>query len=263
VENILNLVGAGLALMAALMVALWAIHLAMKNASIVDLGWAAGLAAMGLLYAWLGVGDSSRKALAGATFSLAGLRLAVHLAARILGHPEEGRYVQLRKEWGSHIEVKFLGFFLFQALIAAAMSLPVAIAASDGASGLRWNEFFAAGIWSMAWVGEWVADAQLARFKRKPANKGRTCRDGLWRYSRHPNYFFQWILWVSYALFATASPYGWLAWFAPAAMLFFLFRVTGIPATEEQALRSRGADYRSYQGTTSAFVPWFPKAAPR
>jgi steroid 5-alpha reductase family enzyme len=245
--------------MVALMVVLWAIHLAMRNASAVDLGWASGLAAMGLLYAWLGSGDPARKTLAGAMFSLAGLRLAIHLASRIIGHPEEGRYVQLRKEWGSHIRLKFLGFFLFQAIIAAAMSLPVAIAASDRAPGLRWSEHLAVALWGIAFPGEWMADAQLARFKKNPANRGRTCRSGLWRYSRHPNYFFQWVLWVCYALFATASPFGWMAWLAPAVMLFFLFRVTGIPATEEQALRSRGEEYRRYQETTSAFIPWFPK----
>ena len=83
---------------------------------------------------------------------------------------------------------------------------------------------------------------------------------GLWRYSRHPNYFFEWLVWVAYCVFAWPSPWGWATIYCPLLMLFFLFRVTGIPMTEEQALRSRGDDYRDYQRTTSAFVPWFPKA---
>jgi steroid 5-alpha reductase family enzyme len=82
---------------------------------------------------------------------------------------------------------------------------------------------------------------------------------GLWNYSRHPNYFFEWLIWIAWLVFALGSPHGWIAFICPVLMLYFLFRVTGIPATEAQALRSRGEDYRRYQQTTSAFVPWFKK----
>ena len=110
----------------------------------------------------------------------------------------------------------------------------------------------------MALAGESAADRQLEAFRRDPANRGKTCRVGLWRVSRHPNYFFEWLVWVAYFVFALASPWGWVTIYCPALMLFFLFRVTGIPATEAQALKSRGEDYRQYQRTTSAFFPWFP-----
>jgi steroid 5-alpha reductase family enzyme len=100
---------------------------------------------------------------------------------------------------------------------------------------------------------------QLNAFKANAANRGKTCRAGLWKYSRHPNYFFEWLIWVAFCLFAIDSKYGYLALFPPALMLYFLFRVTGIPATEAQALRTRGEDYRRYQETTSVFVPWFPR----
>ncbi len=103
-----------------------------------------------------------------------------------------------------------------------------------------------------------MADSQLAQFKHDVKTKGKTCQIGLWQYSRHPNYFFQWLLWVSIALYASASPFGWYAWIAPALMLYFLLFVTGIKATEERALVSR-SDYAEYQKRTSAFVPWFPK----
>jgi steroid 5-alpha reductase family enzyme len=113
-------------------------------------------------------------------------------------------------------------------------------------------------VFVVALVGEWVADRQLAAFKADPNNRGRVCRAGLWRYSRHPNYFFEWLVWVAYFVFALPSPWGWLSALSPLLMLFFLFRITGIPATEEQSLRSRGAEYREYQRTTSVFFPRRP-----
>ena len=111
-------------------------------------------------------------------------------------------------------------------------------------------------------AGEVAADAQLSRFKSLASNRGRTCQAGLWRYSRHPNYFFEWLIWVAFALFALASPGGFWGFVSPALILYFVLRVTGIPATEAQAIRTRGEEYRRYQRTTNAFVPWFPKAIP-
>jgi len=106
---------------------------------------------------------------------------------------------------------------------------------------------------------EGIADRQLYYFKKNPENASKTCREGLWKYSRHPNYFFDWMTWVGYAVFALGSPWGWIGLISPALVLYFLLDVTGIPATEAQALRSRGDEYREYQRTTSSFVPWFPK----
>jgi len=114
-------------------------------------------------------------------------------------------------------------------------------------------------IWLLAVGGETLADRQLAAWRADPAHRGRTCRAGLWRYSRHPNYFFEWLHWWSYPLLAWGSPEWWLTLLGPALMLYTLLKVTGIPYTEQQALASRGDDYRAYQRTTSAFVPWFPK----
>ena len=108
-------------------------------------------------------------------------------------------------------------------------------------------------------VGETVADRQLLAFKRDPANRGRTCRTGLWRTSRHPNYFFEWILWCGFGLLGYAAPWGWTGLAAPLLILCSIVFVTGIPPTEAQALASRGDDYRAYQRTTSAFVPWPPR----
>jgi steroid 5-alpha reductase family enzyme len=243
-----------------LMLLLWLIHFPMRNAAIVDVGWAGGLALLGALYAILGEGLAERKYLIGAMAAIWGLRLAYHLLTdRILGHPEEGRYQELRRRWGTNIALKFFLFYQFQALLCVVLSAPFYFAARNPAPGLSVVEYAAAALWLVATIGESVADAQLAAFKHNPANRGQTCRAGLWNYSRHPNYFFEWLIWVSFAVFALASPLGYIGLLSPALILYFLFKVTGIPATEAQALRSRGEDYRRYQQTTSAFVPWPPK----
>jgi Predicted membrane protein len=122
-------------------------------------------------------------------------------------------------------------------------------------------EFVAAALWVIGFAGESTADRQLLHFRLDPQNRGRTCQLGLWRYSRHPNYFFEFLMWVAYALFASATPFGWIAFACPAVMLFLLLKVTGIPATEAQALRTRGDEYHEYQRTTSVFVPW-PRRSP-
>jgi steroid 5-alpha reductase family enzyme len=137
------------------------------------------------------------------------------------------------------------------------------LAAMNPAEGFQWFEYIGVAIWAISILGESLADGQLAAFKRKPESKGHTCREGLWRYSRHPNYFFEWFIWIGYALVGLGADYGWLGFISQAFILYFLLRVTGIPATEAQAVRSRGDDYREYQRTTSAFVPWFPKESPK
>jgi steroid 5-alpha reductase family enzyme len=109
-------------------------------------------------------------------------------------------------------------------------------------------------------LGETVADAQLAAFKKALENKGKVCDTGLWGYSRHPNYFFEWLMWVSYFLFALASPYWYLAIISPVIILYLLLKVTGIPATEQQSIRSKGEAFKIYQRKTSVFIPWFKKS---
>jgi steroid 5-alpha reductase family enzyme len=259
--SVAALAGAGAAAVCALMLILWLIHFPLRNAAIVDGGWAGGLAILAILYASLGSGYGPRRLLIGVMGAVWGLRLSLYiLFTRVFGHPEEGRYVELRRKWATNIPLKFLAFFEFQALLCVLLSIPFLVAARDPQPRSSPLEFAAAILWVLALAGESAADRQLHRFKLDPASKGKTCRAGLWRYSRHPNYFFEWLIWVSYALFALPSPGGLYALSAPALMLYFLFRVTGIPATEAQSLRSKGDDYRRYQKSTSAFIPWFPKA---
>jgi steroid 5-alpha reductase family enzyme len=251
----------GSAAVCGLMLLLWLIHLPLRNAAIVDAGWAGGLALLGVLYAFVAGGAPARAYLVAGMAALWGLRLGLYLLfTRVIGHPEEGRYVQLRREWGGNMALKFLLFFEAQALLCVLLSVAFLLPALNPSPELGLFEYAGASLWLVAWTGEWLSDWQLHRFKQEPAHRGLTCRAGLWRYSRHPNYFFEWLVWMAFAIYAMGSAYGWVAFFAPALMLYFLFRVTGIPATEAQALRSKGDDYRRYQQTTSAFVPWFPRS---
>jgi steroid 5-alpha reductase family enzyme len=137
-------------------------------------------------------------------------------------------------------------------------SIPFALIALDPDDGLEALGWIGIAVWAIGNAGTIVADRQLARWRANPANVGKTARSGLWGWSRHPNYFFELVNWCGVALVATAAPSGWIAWIVPAGLLFLLFRVTGIPATERQALRSR-ADYAEYQRTTSVFVPLPPR----
>jgi len=251
-------VGAGI--VCTMMLILWVIHLLIKNAAIVDVGWAAGLGLLSICYAITGPGYVTRKWMIAVMAGIWSLRLASYLLfTRVIGKPEEGRYVQLREDWKNNLPLRFLFFFEFQALLDVALSMPFLLACLNAHTPLGLAEYLGAGVWLVAMAGEAIADHQLNSFKKDPANKGKTCDVGLWKYSRHPNYFFEWLIWMGFATFAIAAPWGFLGLLSPALILYFLLGVTGIPATEAQALRTRGDEYREYQRRTSAFVPWFPK----
>jgi steroid 5-alpha reductase family enzyme len=137
--------------------------------------------------------------------------------------------------------------------------VPALLASFNTAGSLAAIQWAGLALWVVAASLEAVADRQLAAFRRDPRNRGAVMDRGLWRFSRHPNYFFQTLTWVAYALIAVAAPYGWLAFLAPAIILYLVLFVTGVPPAEESSLRSRGDAYRRYQARTSAFVPWPPK----
>lgn len=251
----------GWALSAALLLLLWLWHLRLRNAGVVDVGWTFSLLMISVLYAAAAPGYGPRRWLFAALVVVWGLRLGIYLLRdRVLGRPEDSRYADLRDRNSPAAALSFFPFFQAQALLAALLSTPMLIAAFNGTPRLQPLEYAAVLLWGIALAGEAIADRQLERFRARPSSRGKTCREGLWRYSRHPNYFFEWLVWVAYALFAFASPWGFIALLCPALMLYLLFRVTGIPATEAQAVRSRGDDYRQYQATTSVFVPWFPRS---
>ncbi|WP_395624521.1 DUF1295 domain-containing protein [Thermomonas sp.] len=228
------------------------------NAGIVDVVWSFGVGGAAVLAAATGGGALLPRALLAVLGGLWGLRLGLYLWHRVRGEAEDGRYAQLRLRWGND-QRKWFAMFQFQALLIALFSLPfLAVAANPSAA---WNAWFVAGIvmWLASVGGEAIADRQLADFRANPASKGKTCRAGLWRYSRHPNYFFEWLHWFAYVLLAIGSPIAWLAWAGPVVMYVFLRWISGIPYTEAQALRTRGEDYARYQRSTPMLIPWFPK----
>lgn len=240
---------------------LWVIGMRIKNAAVVDVGWGLGFVLVVLIAFFTIEGLPLRNLLITGLVSIWGVRLAWHLLTdRIMdGIPEEGRYVDIRARWSTHLPLKFFFFYQFQAILIIVLSLPMYLVFLNPDPALLFIEWLGLLVWFIGLIGESVADRQLKKFKDNPSNKGLTCQAGLWKYSRHPNYFFEWVIWVGYFVIALAAPYGWLAIVSPAAMLYVLVRVTGIPLTEAQALRSRGEEYRKYQQTTSAFVPWFRK----
>jgi steroid 5-alpha reductase family enzyme len=141
------------------------------------------------------------------------------------------------------------------------LAIPFFIITANQSAEIATLEYAGLVIWLVAFIGEMLADRQLAAFKKDPANKGKVCDTGLWYYSRHPNYFFEWLSWMGYFIFALASPMGILAIISPAIILYLLTKVTGVPNNEQQNLRSKPVAYKKYQQTTSAFFPWKKKNA--
>lgn len=247
------------AIAAAVMTGLWLVARRVRNAAWVDVGWAGSFAIV--VAAWAASWPARAAWPMVAMVAAWSGRLAVHLARdRVIGKPEEGRYATLRATWGrgGSADRAFFVFFQAQALLVAvlAIAMVVPFVAAPARGGLRW---IAVALFAIALAGEAVADVQLARWKRTSRD---VCEVGLWRYSRHPNYFFEWLVWCAYALYAAAYPWGGIAALGPAIVLASIWKVTGIPATEAQALRSRGDAYRRYQASTSAFVP-LPRRRPR
>jgi steroid 5-alpha reductase family enzyme len=258
--NYWNLPAIGGAFIALVMLALWLRQRRTQDASAVDAAWAAGLGGLALFYAVVAAGDPSRRVWIGFLAGFWAFRLAGYLVLdRVHGKPEDGRYRSLRTKWGPHVQRNFFILYIAQALLCVTLSVPFLLISFNPSPELHVLEILGLAVWFVALIGEATADGQLAAFRSIDSNRGRTCRVGLWKYSRHPNYFFEWLIWCSYALMALPAPHGWAGLVSPAIMLFSILKVTGIPPTEEQALASRGEDYRDYQRTTSAFVPWFPK----
>ncbi len=235
-----------------------------RNAGIVDACWAGAMGFLALWCALLAEGDLVRRVLVGGLGAIWAFRLAWYVATdRVVGRPEDGRYRRLRAHWGERASVGFLLFFQAQALAAVILALPFLAAASVAEPPPGWAIGLALVIWAVAVAGEAIADRQLARFRADPAHRGKTCRVGLWGWSRHPNYFFEWLHWFTYPLLAWGEPWAvLLALLGPVLILATLLKGTGIPYTEQQALASRGEDYRRYQEEVSMFVPWPRKRRP-
>ena len=249
----------GWGIMVFVMSGLWWIQKRTGDAGIVDVAWGLGVACLAAFFCSVSTdGLLLRRIIVSVLVSLWAIRLSGYVLLRILKMPEDGRYQALKKGWGSQTDRNMFLFYQFQAFGSLLFSLPMLIAAHNPAP-ISILDYLGIGLWLLAIGGETVADIQLQRFRSNPANCGKVCQRGLWRYSRHPNYFFEWLHWWSYVLIAITFPPGWLNVLFPLAMLYFILFKTGIPPTEAQAIRSRGDAYRLYQQTTSAFFPWPPK----
>jgi len=224
----------------------------------VDMGWASGVILAAITVAGMAGGNGWRRTLVAAMAVLWGLRLAAHMLKRLLSQREDSRYVVLREYWGERTRIYLPLVFAAEALLVPLFALPL-IAAMQLDGGLGVRDWLALLVWAMAVAGEGVADAQLARFRSAPRNRGKTFRQGLWRYSRHPNYFFEWVHWWAYVVMTAGTIWFWPALLGPFVMGVFLLKLTGIPHAERQALAHRGEDYAAYQRTTNAFFPWFPR----
>lgn len=255
----LPLISWGAVALVMLLVWIWAKKI--QNAGVVDIFWAFNFTIIAAIIWLMAEGLDDRKDLVCALAGLWSLRLGFYLLKRVGSHlkEEEGRYKQLRKEWSPNPDRKFFAFFQMQAFSNVMLALPFFLIAINPELQISMLEYVGAGMWGLCIIGEGLSDWQLQHFKKNPANKGKVCEYGLWNYSRHPNYFFQFMIWVSVLVFAISSPYGYVAVICPLSIGYLIFKVTGIPMTEEQALKSRPVDYKEYQRTTSAFVPWFKK----
>jgi len=235
----------------------WAVSMKIRNYGFLDVIWSYAVALIAPIYALLGPGDFTRKLLYCGLGTLWSLRLGSYIFLRVLRHhpKEDIRYETLRQRWPS--PGMFLAFFQLQALIAVIFSGPFLLASWNTAGPFTLVEFAGLAVAVISIGGESLADRQMARFKSEPGSHGKVCESGLWRYSRHPNYFFEFLFWVGIFVASVNTPWGWITIICPLLMYHFLTKVTGIPLTEEYALKSKGGEYQRYQQTTSAFVPWF------
>lgn len=255
-----ELLGLSLAVVAVCMAALWLLSLAIKNASIVDIFWGLGFVLLAAVYFAAADGFTGRKLLVLTLVAAWGLRLSGYILWRSRGKGEDYRYARWREQAGDRFWwTSLLQVFLLQGLLMWLISAPVLAAQSADEPGhLTLMDLAGTAVWGIGFFFEAVGDWQLARFKADPANKGRVMWSGVWRYTRHPNYFgdaTQW--WGLYVVAAGASD-GYWTLFSPLLMTVLLLRVSGVALLERAQLRTK-PQYREYIESTSAFVPWFPR----
>lgn len=240
----------------------WGVQAVTGNASWVDAVWsfATGLAGVMAALVPLGGPTTARQWIVAGLVAAWGGRLGWHIAQRSAEGVEDVRYAALRQEWGAAYPWRMFWFLQIQALAAFLLAFAVLLAARNPADGVRALDVIGAVILVAGVLGEAIADRQLRAFRADPANRGRVCDSGLWAWSRHPNYFCEFLVWCAVPLFAIAAdwPWGWAALLAPAMMYWLLAHVSGVPPLELAMRKSRGLAYEIYQQRTPAFFPWPP-----
>ena len=240
----------------------WAFQRARNNGGWTDVFWSfgMGLAGAGCALWPLEPGPLfARQWLVAALIAIWSLRVGLHIAARVARSGEDARYASLRQQWGAGFQLRMALFLPAQALLSIPLVGAVMLAAHRPGP-LGFSDLAGVLILALAVLGEGIADRQLDAFKADPANRGRICDVGLWSWSRHPNYFFEWLGWLAYPVIAVdpAGGYveGWLAFAGPLTMWLLLNFLSGVPPLEAHMLRSRGEAFRDYQRRTSAFFPF-------
>ncbi len=246
-----------------IMMATWFLSLKIDNYGIVDAVWSLSFILHGGLFFYFSDGNTVRSCLVFLMLGLWSMRLGFFLTKRIASHHpiEDARYQNLRTEYGINYKWRFFLFFMLQALSVSILTLPFIFVFKNSSSEISIVEKIGILVWIISLVGESLADHQMNQFKKLSKINpqiGRTCNIGLWRYSRHPNYFFESNIWWGFFLIMAGSGAFWGIYTA-FIILFLLLKVTGVPPSEEQALKSRGDEYRAYQRQTSVFIPWRPR----
>jgi steroid 5-alpha reductase family enzyme len=242
-----------------IMVVTWVVSLPLKNASIVDIIWGFGFVAITWTLTFSIDGDSARQWLITILISIWGLRLSVYLFRRNHGKGEDWRYVRMRKKYGAKFPiVSLFTVFLLQAAVMWVVSLPIQFAHGDDSPSIGPIAVMGLMVWLVGVAFESVGDAQLARFKKNPANAGKVMNTGLWALTRHPNYFGDAVMWWGIAIIAAETGSGVIGFIGPVVMTFFLMRVSGVPMLEASLVKRREG-YAEYVAQTSAFFPRPPK----
>jgi steroid 5-alpha reductase family enzyme len=259
----LAIVAVGVALtVCAIMALAWLVQQYNGNSGWVDVSWTFGtgsVAAVASALPLVGPWPHWRQLMVAALAAGWSLRLGLHIAARTRASTDDPRYRQLIAEWGDGAARQMFIFLQQQAAVGALLAVCIVLAAHNPEPGLRLQDVLGAAILLAALLGEAIADRQLRRFRANPANRHAVCDVGLWRWSRHPNYFFEWLAWLAYPLIAIdlagSNPYGVIALLAPLCMYVVLVHISGIPPLEQHMLRTRGEAFRAYQRRTRPFFP--------
>jgi len=258
--SLLQLIGLSLGVVLAYMTAIWLVSLVLRKASIVDAFWGLGFVLLAALYFVATDGVIGRKVLIISLVAVWGLRLSLYILWRNWGQGEDYRYRAFREKAGEKFWwVSFFQVFLMQGVLLWLISAPILAAQFyDSPDGLTVVDLLGALVWGVGLLFEAVGDWQLAGFKADPANKGKVMDGGLWRYTRHPNYFGEATLWFGYFVIAAGTVDGLWTAFSPILMTVLLLRVSGVALLERAQVRTK-PQYGAYIESTSVFLPWFPR----
>lgn len=252
--------------MSLMMIAAWAVQIPTRQSGWADCFWSFAIGIGGLIVSLFATADApiERRWLVAAMVAFWSMRLGFHILARTAtAQYEDPRYADLRKEWGKRFQPRLFLFLQIQALCGIGLVVTVYAAAHRPGPALAITDYVGLALLIVSVIGEGIADRQLRAFAADRSNHGKVCDKGLWAWSRHPNYFFEWLGWVAYPVIAITFGggwwQGWLSLIGPLLMYWLLVHVSGIPPLEAHMLKSRGDAFKAYMARTSAFFPLPPK----